>query len=185
LDVSGPRLRGRLPVAERAALAVLGIAALGGLVLAAPVARAVADPAAAVAFGREAGLAAGWSVALAGAGFAVPAIGLLMLAAFALGVLAARHAPGVAPQPYLAGANVAAGGSTAFHGVRGQPVRAVSGGFYWGESHGDAAGPTDLRRLVPAAGWLAVALVLVAGLLAAVGFWGGAAADLAILGGGP
>ena len=169
--VEGPRpeLSGILPRSQGAAMAVLGVATVAGLILAAPVARLVADPAAEVAFGREAGLAAGWSVVLAGAGFAVPAIGLLILVAVGLAALVARRIPAVAPQPYLAGANVAPGASTAFHGAKGQPVSAAGAGFYWG-ADGDALGaggrPVGIRRWALLGGWLGVALVVVAALQA-------------------
>ncbi len=165
-----PALRGPLPASERAALGALGIGTVAGLILVAPVARLVADPAAIVAFGREAGLAAGWSIALAGAGFAVPAIGLLVVLSVLVATVVARRLPSIAPQPYLAGANVSAGPSTVFHGVKGQPVRAGGGGFYWGDALGGGDRPLGLRRLALVGGWVAVVIVALATFVAS---WNG------------
>ena len=171
VDPEAASLAGRLPASERSTMVILGAASLGGLALAAPVARAVADPASMVAFGRDAALAAGWSIALGSAGFAVPATGLLGVAAVVVGVLVARRIGQATPQPYLSGANMPASGPTAFHGGRGDPVAALSGGFYWASERGGPIDPTDVRRVVPTIGWLAIALVGVAALLAATGVW--------------
>ena len=172
--VGGPQpdLVGVLPRSERAPLAVLGVATAAGLVLAGPVIRLFADPAAEVAFGRGAGLAAGWSIALGGSGFAVPAIGLVVLLAAGLAILTARRIPRVAPQPYLAGANVAAGASVAFHGPLGAAVPAASGGFYWGtggDPLGAGGGAVRLRRLALTGGWLLIAAVIASAMAAALG----------------
>lgn len=168
-EARAPSLAGSLPIAQRTTMTILGVASLAGLALAAPVARAIADPASVVAFGRDAALAAGWSIALSSAGFAVPAIGLLLVAAVGLGVIVARRIEDTASAPYLGGANMPSAGRTAFHGGRGVPVAAVSGGFYWESGRTGPVAPTDLRRLVPTIGWLAAALVGVAAFLAAAG----------------
>ena len=164
-----PEIHGTLGGTEWAVLGILGVGTLGGLVLAAPVARAVADPAALVAYGREAGLAAGWSVVLAGTGFAVPMVGALIVAAVGVAWLVNRRIPAVAPQPYLAGVNLSPGGETLFHGAMAGRIDATSGGFYWGDAIGEGTRPVGLRRAVLAGGWLAVALVAVASIVDAVG----------------
>jgi ech hydrogenase subunit A len=160
---------GRLPGSERFAMAALGVATLGGFVLAAAFARAIADPAAAVAFGRDAGLAAGWSITLTSAGFAVPAIGLLTAAAAAVGLAVAGRVRNPGGRPYLAGANMPGSGPAAFHGARGGAVTAMSGGFYWEGARDGTVPRTDMRRVVPDAAWVTLALVLVSAMAAAGG----------------
>ena len=71
--------------------------------------------------------------------------------------------------PYLGGTNVAAGQRPAFHGARGGPRVAASGGFYWGAAIGAPGGPLGLRRVVAVGGWLIVGLVAIVGVLAAAG----------------
>jgi len=152
-----------------APLWVLAAATAAGLVLAAPVARAFADPAGVAAYGGDPGLASGWSIVLAGAGFAVPYLVALFAVAVAVVAVVAVRVPSTAPQPYLAGANLAAGPATEFHGVRGGPVTATSGGFYWGGALPDTGGPMGLRRFVLVGGWLGVAAVAIAAALLAAG----------------
>jgi hypothetical protein len=151
------------PMLMGAALGVLAVMAATGLVLAGPVAGLVADPAAAVSFGSSGGLAHGWSVALERAGFAVPFVALLAVVASLAAVVVARRIPLVAPQPYLAGANVGPGGSVAFHGPRADPVEATSGGFYWGAARTTTRGWADSLSV---AGAFAVALVVAASFVA-------------------
>lgn len=164
-----------LPVTEQASIATLAAGTIAGLVLAAPIAGLLADPAGETAFGTNPGLAAGWSIALSGGAFAVPAVAALALAAAVVAIVVGRRVRNVAPAPYLSGAGMAPG-STSFHGVRGQPVTARSGGFYWGgREAAEAARPTRplgdrLDRVMVAGGWLAIALVVLA---AAIGAFGG------------
>jgi ech hydrogenase subunit A len=158
--VARDEAREGLPWTERSAVGALSLAAVAGLVLAGPVAALMADPAAQVAFGRDAGLAAGWSIALAGSGFAVPAVAVLVAVAIVLAAIVAGRIPAVSRQPYLAGANLAPGSAVTFHGVRGQPVEATSGGFYWGAGLDGALRPAVPARLLVLAGWAATALVV-------------------------
>jgi ech hydrogenase subunit A len=157
---------GVAPLGMTAPMVVLAAATAAGIVLAAPVARLFADPIGAAAFGSDPGLAAGWSIVLAGAGFGVPYVAALVVIAIAVSVTVAVRIPRTAPQPYLAGANVAAGPAPQFHGVKGAPVAATSGGFYWGVLPADGAA-NRWGRLVVAAGWLALAVVAAAALAAA------------------
>jgi ech hydrogenase subunit A len=161
------------PFGMAAPMLVLAAGTAAGLVLAAPVARAFADPIGAAAFDGDPGLAAGWSIILAGAGFAVPYVAALIVIAVVVSAAVAIRIPTTAPQPYLAGANLASGPATEFHGVRGAPVAATSGGFYWGvlPAAGDRA--RRLELLVEAAGWIALALIAAAATAAWAGLiWG-------------
>lgn len=165
-----------LPVTERLPIAVLAGGAIAGLLLTAPLARWLADPAGATAFGTNPALAAGWSIALSVGAFAVPAVAVLVVTAGTVGALVGSRVRRVAPSPYLSGAGLAPGPSTAFHGTRGQPVVARSGGFYWGRSEtadDPPAGPRadGLGRVMAVGGWLATALVVFAAVAGALG-WG-------------
>ncbi len=157
-----------IALSERAPIAALEVATLAGLVLAGPIARWLADPAAVAAFGVNPGLADGWSIALASGAFAVPAVALLTLTATLTALVVARRVRRLAVAPYLSGAGVGVGRAATFRGIRGQPVAAHSGGFYWrtGERPG---GP---ERAILFAGWLVVALVAIAAAVSAVsGGW--------------
>jgi hypothetical protein len=155
-----------VPTTEAIAIAGLSIGAVGGLVLAGPIAATVTDPAAEAAFGVPAGLAAGWSVAIAGTGFAVPMVAAIVLIAAALAVAVTRSLPAATPRPYLAGANVS-GTIASFHGSHGQAIQTRSGGFYWGAARQDAGRPSP-GRLLTVGGWLSVGLLVAAGLLASL-----------------
>jgi ech hydrogenase subunit A len=168
----GPALEEGPPLGMGAPMAALGIATATGLALAAPVARAFADPAGIVAYAGDPGLASGWSIVLAGAGFAVPYLVALFTLAVVAVVLVVTRAPTTAPQPYLSGANVAAGPTTQFHGVRGRPVTATSGGFYWGVVPSTGPGAQRTERLVAALGWIALGLIGLATIGAVtIGSW--------------
>lgn len=171
----------RLPATERLPIAALAAVAIAALVLAAPLARWLADPAGATAFGTDPKLAAGWSITLSGGVFAVPAVAILLVTAAAVGVLVGSRVRRVAPSPYLSGAGLAPGPSTAFHGTRGQPVVARSGGFYWGRSEAADESPAGaqagaradgLDRAMAIGGWLAAALVILAAVVGALGALG-------------
>jgi ech hydrogenase subunit A len=155
----GPEIRGRTPATMMAPMLVLAAGTAAGILLAAPVARAFADPIATTAFGQDAGLAAGWSIVLAGAGFTVPYIATLVVVAIAAAAIVAIRIPRTAPQPYLAGANVGAGAAPQFHGVRGAPVAARGGGFYWGALPAEGRAQR-LAQAVTWAGWAAQVLVV-------------------------
>ena len=159
---AGGRGTRRVPVLVQASIGALAVTAATGLLLAGPVAGIVADPAAAVAFGSSGGLARGWSIALERAGFAVPFVAFLAVVAAAAAFLVARRIPALMPQPYLAGVNLSPGGAVTFHGARADPVEATSGGFYWG------AGAAVWARALTLVGGLAVALVVLAGVLGAL-----------------
>jgi ech hydrogenase subunit A len=141
---------GSLPRREGVPIAVLSLISAAGLVLAAPIARGLADPAGRAAFGIDPGLATGWSIALSGGSFAVPAVAALGLTAGGLAIAVGRRIRSVAPSPYLSGAGLAHEPAGAFHGGLGRPIVARSGGFYWGGQAGDAASAPDDR--LPAAG---------------------------------
>ena len=166
-----------VPLLIQSAVAGLAVGAVAGLLLAGPVASVVADPAAAVAFGSDGGLARGWSVALERAGFAVPFVAFLAVAAFAAALAVARRIPAIIPQPYLAGVNLSSGAAVTFHGARADPVEARSGGFYWGAAEDPSAGISSggasdsgtraaaRTRALEVAGVLAVALVALAAVV--------------------
>ena len=177
---------GSLPGRERIPIALLAIASAIGLVSAAPVARALADPAGLAAFGIDPRLAAGWSIALDGGSFVVPAVAALGGSAALLAFVVGRRIRSVAPAPYLSGAGIAGASATAFHGGLGRPIEARSGGFYWGGgAPGPAPGPSDraagdgpivpggpagvVGRAVAFAGWLLIGLVWTAAAITALG----------------
>jgi ech hydrogenase subunit A len=155
-------------VSQRLALGALAAAALAGLVAAGPLAAAYGDPAAVLAFGRDGPLADGLSVMALGGSFPVLPLAVVLLAALGLPLLL-LHGLRTSPEPYLSGANVAAGPGTRFHGPGGRTAAAASGGFYWGAAIGDGSHPLTLRRGVEVAGWVGVALIGFVGLLAAGG----------------
>jgi hypothetical protein len=160
-------------------------------VLAAPVTALLGDPAAAVAYGTSPDLAAGWSLVLPGGGYAIGVVAALLLLAGGLGLAVGRRVTRIAPSPYLSGATLGGPASPAatFHGPRGEPVDARSGGFYWGragdtgETPGTGAPAPGAARLglgklvIPrplrapdvatASGWLAVGLLVVAAVASA------------------
>ncbi len=176
-----------LSLLERLPIAALSGGSVAGLVLAAPIARWLTDPAGTIAFGTDPSLAAGWSIGLTGGTFAIPAVAVLVLGAAAAATVVGRRTRREAPAPYLSGAGLSRGPSTAFHGGRGQPVIARSGGFYWGDGRdgGDVeeaassgqrpsmnvASGDGPSRLAVVAGWLAIALVGLAATISSIG-WG-------------
>jgi ech hydrogenase subunit A len=141
---------GPLPRREREPIIALSLISAAGLVLAAPIARGLADPAGSVAFGINPSLATGWSIVLSGGSFVVPAIALLALVSAALALAVGRRIRRLSPSPYLSGAGLAHGPAGAFHGGRGGPVVARSGGFYWGGDVGTGASWRDAATPAPA-----------------------------------
>jgi ech hydrogenase subunit A len=175
-----------LPAREQLPIALLGATSAAGLVLAAPVARAVADPAGLAAFGVDPHLADGWSIALQGGSFVVPVVAALGVVAALLALVVSRRVRTIAPAPYLSGAGMRGVSPTVFHGGLGRPVEARSGGFYWGGGRGDGLpaaedgsvgggsvagdGLTGLvDRTMTGAGWLLVAVVVLAAAVGSLG----------------
>lgn len=160
---------GSLPRREGVPIAVLSLISAAGLVLVAPIASGLADPAGRAAFGSNPGLATGWSIGLSSGSFMVPAVAALGLVSGALAIAVGRRIRVMPPSPYLSGAGLLHGPAGAFHGGRGGPVVARSGGFYWGGEAGQiapedgdrpaaASGPTmGLDRLAVVVGWFLIA----------------------------
>lgn len=149
---------------QRLAIGLLAVATAAGLVAAGPIAAAFGDAAADVAFGQAAPLADGMRATALGGIFPVVALAVVLVAAVAVPWLLVRGLS-TSPEPYLSGANAAAGSGVGFRGPGGRRFAASSGGFYWGAALGEGGHPISLRRLVIAAGWVGIGLVAVAGLL--------------------
>jgi ech hydrogenase subunit A len=164
----GLAFSGRVGAWERAAIASLAIGTASGLILAAPLAGVVGDPAALVAFRHTLPLGNGWDLQAPGGAFPVGPLALVVVALGAVALALTRRLS-VSPQPYLGGTNLAAGTEPVFHGARGGPRLAASGGFYWGGALPGTAGPVGLRRFVLVGGWLGVAAVVLAASLNAAG----------------
>ena len=160
-----------LLVPERVAIGALVVATAIGLVAAGPLAATIGDPAASVAFGAAAPFGTGWQIAAQGGVFPVLPLAVVLVLVVA-GSAAYLWRQPVTPQPYLSGLNVSAGPGADFHGPRGTPETAASGGFYWGGALGDAGHPEALRRAIEVGGWIGVAVIAAIGLLGVAGWPG-------------
>lgn len=168
---------GRISRHERAAIATLAGAAVLGLVLAAPVATTIADPVAVAITGTDPHLASGWSLALGTSDFTVPLVAALVVTSALVVAWVASRVHRTTPRPYLAGADLRAGGGhgsaspmgvgTAFRGPGARIDRAASAGFYW--RAGGAAGERISSRALLIAGWLGLGLLGLAALLGGTG----------------